>query len=395
MIPWLDRACDVRTELLFADGRRPAADGPQVGHDPARRQVEQVQEGDDRAGAVRQPLQPARADLRRGDRQGRGEDARRAVAARDRARQPGDSPDGRDGDVPRAALQPRDLARRSRHGDPLLPDPERARRADVPRRERPLLAEQAVEERRGEEQLSLRRQRAAAVPAAPAVEELRAARPWQRQQVLGVGDCRRERAERRRIGGAASGGEERDRSEAARELERAAREVAVRDGIAGEVRREAEPDRGSARARRGPERRPDRRVERDDHRRWALLLVLLLVVPALVAPAPAAADDGGRATYTARGATYDFALRNTGTTAWQYFAVVAPPGASFVGGTTAVEGSARCVVGPPGTITCGPLSTFGFAPGSSMEFTAVLQSPIACGAPFGFSVSTTGAQPFT
>ena len=252
-----------------------------------------------------------------------------------------------------------------------------------------------MEERRGEEQLSLRRQRAAAVPAAPAVEELRAARPWQRQEVLGVGDCRRERAERRRIGGAASGGEERDRSEAARELEGAAREVAVRDGIAGEVRREAEPDRGSARARRGPERRPDRRVERDDHRRWALLLVLLLFVPALVAPAPAAADDGGTATYTARGATYDFALRNTGTTAWQYFAVVAPPGASFVGGTTAVEGSARCVVGPPDTITCGPLSTFGFAPGSSMEFTAVLQSPIACGAPFGFSVSTTGAQPFT
>ena len=65
---------DVRAELLLADGFRAAAPRPQVGHDPARRQVGQVQEGDGRARAVRRALQPARARLRRGDRQGRGEE---------------------------------------------------------------------------------------------------------------------------------------------------------------------------------------------------------------------------------------------------------------------------------------------------------------------------------
>src|SRR5205085_11980986 len=51
-------------------------------------------------------LQPAREDLRRRHRQGRGEDARRALAARDRARQPGDPPARGDGELPRRALQP-------------------------------------------------------------------------------------------------------------------------------------------------------------------------------------------------------------------------------------------------------------------------------------------------
>ena len=44
---------------------------------------------------VRRALQPAAEGLRRGDRQGRGEDARRALAERDRARQPGAPPPGR------------------------------------------------------------------------------------------------------------------------------------------------------------------------------------------------------------------------------------------------------------------------------------------------------------
>src|SRR4051794_29740574 len=134
MIRSLDRDRDVRAELLLAHGGGSAADRTQVGDDPVGRQVRQVQEGDDRAGAVRQPLQPARADLRRRDRQGRGEDARRAVAARDRARQPGDPPHRRDGAVPLAALQPRGRRRRRRDGDPLLADPHRAGRAELPRR---------------------------------------------------------------------------------------------------------------------------------------------------------------------------------------------------------------------------------------------------------------------
>ena len=112
---------------------------------------------------------------------------------------------------------------------------------------------------------------------------------------------------------------------------------------------------------------------------------------ALVAPAVAAADDDGSATYTVRGATYDFALRNTGSTAWQSFSVAAPAGAVFVGGTTANEGSARCTVGPPASITC----VLGVVAGASVEFTAVLQAPVACGAPFQLSVTSAGEQTFT
>jgi hypothetical protein len=130
----------------------------------------------------------------------------------------------------------------------------------------------------------------------------------------------------------------------------------------------------------------------DDHVAVRMLVCCLV---ALALPSGAAAADGGSATYTARGATYDFALRNTGTTAWQDFAVIAPAGSQFVGGTTANEGSVHCVVGPPTTITCGPISTAGLGAGSSVDFTAVLQAPVACGAPFGFSVSATGVQPFT
>ena len=82
----------VRPQLLLAARRRPAAHPAQDCHDPARRQVGEVQEGDDRDRARRRPLRTAREGVRRGDRQGRGEGAPRAVAPRDRARQPRDPP---------------------------------------------------------------------------------------------------------------------------------------------------------------------------------------------------------------------------------------------------------------------------------------------------------------
>ena len=86
---------DVRAELLLADRRGPAPLAPQDRDDPARRQVAAIQEGDDRDGARRRALRPAAADLRRRDRQGRREAPRRALAARDRARQPRDPAGGR------------------------------------------------------------------------------------------------------------------------------------------------------------------------------------------------------------------------------------------------------------------------------------------------------------
>ena len=52
------RAAAVRAQLLLPDRRRPAAQPAQDGDDPARRQVVEVQEGDDRAGARGQRFGP-------------------------------------------------------------------------------------------------------------------------------------------------------------------------------------------------------------------------------------------------------------------------------------------------------------------------------------------------
>ena len=78
------RQCRLRPELLLAGRRGPASIAPQDGDDPARRQVAEVPEGDDRLGARRRPLRPAPARLRRRDRQGRGE-ARSASSRRARS----------------------------------------------------------------------------------------------------------------------------------------------------------------------------------------------------------------------------------------------------------------------------------------------------------------------
>ena len=84
----------VRTELLLADGRRPAAQPPQDGDHPPGRQVPEVQEGHGRAGAGGRPLRPARQGLRRRHRQGRGE-AARASSRRKRSSTTTPKPGGR------------------------------------------------------------------------------------------------------------------------------------------------------------------------------------------------------------------------------------------------------------------------------------------------------------
>lgn len=117
---------------------------------------------------------------------------------------------------------------------------------------------------------------------------------------------------------------------------------------------------------------------------------------ALVIVGVAAAADGGSATYTASQRTYYFTLFNSGTTLWQYFVLVGPAGASFIGGTTGIENSAHCVPGQPdgvaNEIECGPLTT---AVSAHLGFVATLAAPVACGAPFQFEVSSNGAASFT
>jgi hypothetical protein len=109
----------------------------------------------------------------------------------------------------------------------------------------------------------------------------------------------------------------------------------------------------------------------------------------------AAAADGGSGTYTATQRTYYFTLFNSGTTAWQYFVLTGPPGASFIGGTTGIENSAHCVPGQPdgvaNEIECGPLNTVMSA---HLGFVATLAAPVSCGAPFRLDVSSNAAASF-
>ena len=113
----------------------------------------------------------------------------------------------------------------------------------------------------------------------------------------------------------------------------------------------------------------------------------------------ALASDGGSGTYTATGSTYDFVFFNSGTSAWQYFYVVAPPGTRFIGGGTISEASPRCAVGEPegrpDEIECGPLPASVAPSQVHFGFAATLAAPAPCGSPFQLYVSSTGAAPFT
>jgi hypothetical protein len=120
---------------------------------------------------------------------------------------------------------------------------------------------------------------------------------------------------------------------------------------------------------------------------------------AFVCVSAAAAADGGSGTYTSTGRTYDFNLFNGGTTAWQYFILIATSDTRFVGGTTGNESSARCVVGQPdgqaNEIECGPVSASVIPPNGQIGFVATLSAFPECGAPFQLEVSSTGIVPFS
>jgi hypothetical protein len=124
-----------------------------------------------------------------------------------------------------------------------------------------------------------------------------------------------------------------------------------------------------------------------------------VLVVALVLAGVAAAADGGSGTYTSSADTYDFNLFNGGTTIWQYFVLIGPEGASFVGGANSAEATARCVPGQPdglaNEIECGPLSPSLSPPSAHLGFVATLRAPVACGAPFQLEVSSNGAASFT
>jgi hypothetical protein len=128
-------------------------------------------------------------------------------------------------------------------------------------------------------------------------------------------------------------------------------------------------------------------------------VALVACVVFAAAASSAFASDGGSGSYTVAGLTYDFTFLNSGTTTWQYFYVVGPPGTTFVGGGTISEASPHCGVGEPDgrpdEIECGPLPTSLAPPSVHFGFTATVAAPVPCGAPFGLYVSSTGIAPFT
>lgn len=113
--------------------------------------------------------------------------------------------------------------------------------------------------------------------------------------------------------------------------------------------------------------------------------LLLLAAGTLALPA------GG--SYVTSGNTYGFDLSNSGPTAWRSFAIVAPAGVAFVGGTTGNEGSATCTVGPPTQIVCGPLGPAVVPSQGRISFVATMSAPAVCGVTFQLFVSTADGVP--
>ena len=120
---------------------------------------------------------------------------------------------------------------------------------------------------------------------------------------------------------------------------------------------------------------------------------------ALACAGSAAAADGGSGTYLAIGSTFYFNLVNAGTTPWNYFELVGPPGTTFIGASTQGEITARCIAGQPdglpNEIECGPLAGAGIQPNAHSAVVATLTSLAGCGQPFQLIVSSNAGASFT
>jgi hypothetical protein len=117
-----------------------------------------------------------------------------------------------------------------------------------------------------------------------------------------------------------------------------------------------------------------------------LLSISAVILAALVV----AAGDGGSGTYVATGHDYDVALYNSGTTAWRAFSLTAPPGLTFIGGTTGNEGSVTCVASG-NQIQCAPIGANVMPPQAHLTFVATMMDAAVCGPTFALSVSGDGS----
>lgn len=103
----------------------------------------------------------------------------------------------------------------------------------------------------------------------------------------------------------------------------------------------------------------------------------------------AALAVGGSGSYIASGHDYDVALYNSGSTSWRAFSLTAPPGMTFIGGTTGNEGSATCVANG-NQIQCGPIGVNVMPPQAHLAFVATMQDAAVCGPTFALSASDDG-----
>jgi hypothetical protein len=115
-----------------------------------------------------------------------------------------------------------------------------------------------------------------------------------------------------------------------------------------------------------------------------LLSTSAILLAALVA------GGGGSGSYVASGHDYDVAFYNSGTTPWRAFTLTAPPGMTFIGGTTGNEGSATCVANAD-QIQCGPIGVNVMPPQAHLTFVATMKDAAVCGPTFALSVSADGS----
>src|SRR5947209_909955 len=103
------------------------------------------------------------------------------------------------------------------------------------------------------------------MPAAPPVEQLRAAGARQPNDMFDVWETSRDRPHSGRITRAAPCSKKTYEQQTAADLEPPVMDVLMRDAITREVRRQTECRRSSAGTDRGSDRRPGSRVQRHDH----------------------------------------------------------------------------------------------------------------------------------
>jgi hypothetical protein len=124
---------------------------------------------------------------------------------------------------------------------------------------------QEAEDRAGKQELEPRGERARAMPTAPAVKELLAARAQRGDDVLEVRRRSCNRTEGRGIERTPPHGEKRDRGSPARHFEAAAGDVLMWNAVCGQVQDRPEQKRARRRADCRSDRGTSRNVQRNNH----------------------------------------------------------------------------------------------------------------------------------